>query len=116
MEHRRIDADAVLRQYAARAREERVAVRLRGDAGQPARSGTGSERYRLLIRYSAVAAACLVLGLFVLLQPSQKVYAYVNDVPLTSKEEARVHARQMFDDLAVGMAPADEVLGSLFSL
>lgn len=111
MEHRRNDADAVLRQYAARAREDRVAVRLKGE-------GTGSSRvrYRLLIRYSAVAAACLVLGLFVLLQRPQKVYAYVNDVPLTSKEEAREHAIQMFDDLAVGMAPAEEVLGSLFSL
>ena len=103
MEHRRNDADAVLRQYAARAR-------LKGE-------GTGSKiGYRLFIRYSAVAAACLVLGLFVLLQRPPKVYAYVNDVPLTSKEEAREHARQMFDDLAVGMAPAEEVLGSLFSL
>ena len=110
MEHRRNDADAVLRQYAARAREDRVAVRLKGE-------GTGSRiGYSLFIRYSAVAAACLVLGLFVLLQRPQKVYAYVNDVPLTSKEEAREHARQMFDDLAVGMAPAEEVLGSLFSL
>ena len=111
MEHRRNDADAVLRQYAARAREDRVAVRLKGE-------GAGSRRrgYRLLLSYSAVAAACAVLGLFVLLQRPQKVYAYVNDVPLTSKEEAREHARQMFDDLAVGMAPAEEVLGSLFSL
>lgn len=127
MEWKENRADEVLKQYARHARKQEVQVRFRsglsgGVADVPAGGGmfavSRAAAYRVVLRkvVAIAAAACVVLGLFVLLQQPQKIYGYVNDVPLTSKEEARAQARQMFDDLAVGMAPAEDVLGSLFSL
>ncbi len=127
MEWKENKAEEILKQYARHARKQEVHVRLHsglsgGMEGRPAKgnmfAASRAATYReVLCRVAAMAvAACVVLGLIVLLQEPQKIYGYVNDVPLTSKEEARAQARQMFDDLAVGMAPAEDVLESLFSL
>lgn len=127
MEWKENRADEILKQYALQARKQQVQVRLRsglsgGEADVPAKgnmfaAGRTAAYREVSRRVAAIAvAACVVLGLFALMQEPQKIYGYVNDVPLTSKEEARAQARQMFDDLAVGMAPAEDVLGNLFSL
>ena len=111
-------ADEALKQYVVKERNMEVQVKLRGGPVKGvAIAGTGRIGMRGAGRIVTIAAAsCVVLGLFVLVQKPQKIYGYVNDVPLTSKVEARAQAKQMFDDLAVGMAPAEDVLGSLFSL
>lgn len=114
MEHRRNDADAVLRQYAARAREENVSIQLhKVPDGRPVISGM---KRGIIWGYSVVAAAVVVLGLFVLVERPQKIYGHMNGVPITDREEAIRHSQQMFEDLAVGMAPAEDVLDNLFSL
>lgn len=112
-------ADEALEQYVARARATRVNVRLHGTAdgkALPKRSAVSDVRRGMVWGYSVAAAAVVVLGLFVLVERPQKVYGHVNGIPVTDREEAIRHSQQMFEDLAVGMAPAEDVLGNLFSL
>lgn len=112
-------ADEALEQYVARARATRMNVRLHGTAdGMVAakRSAVSGVKRGLAWGYPVAVAAAVVLGLFVLVDRPEKVYGHVNGVPVTDREEAIMHSRQMFEDLAVGMAPAEDVLGNLFSL
>lgn len=111
MEWKEKRADDALQQYADGFRKERVGIRL-----HIAPQGTEAVRRRVMRVAGYAVAAAVILGVFILVGESETVYGYVNDVPLTSKEEAREQARKMFEDLAVGMSPAEEVLGSLFSL
>ncbi len=106
-------ADEILSRYAQVTRNEGVEIKLHDAKNQKENLGLGRNVMRVA---GYAAAAAVVLGVFVLVGESETVYGYVNDVPLTSKEEAREQARKMFEDLAVGMSPAEEVLGSLFSL
>lgn len=127
MEWKEKRADEALEQYVARARTARVQVRMHGEpAGKDAVNtfSTGVTAVRgkrwssrgVSWGYPVAAAAAVVLGLFVLADRPQKIYGHVNGVPVTDREEAIRHSRQMFEDLAVGMAPAEDVLGNLFSL
>lgn len=119
MEWKEKRADEALEQYVVRARATRVNVRLHGTADGKAaakRSTVSGVRRGVLWGYSVAAAAVVVLGLFVLVERPQKVYGHVNGIPVTDREEAIRHSQQMFEDLAVGMAPAEDVLGNLFSL
>lgn len=119
MEWKEKRADEALEQYVARARALRVNVRLHEEAGGKAaagRSTVSGVKRGMVWGYSVAAAAVVVLGLFVLVERPQKIYGHVNGVPVTDREEAIRHSQQMFEDLAVGMAPAEDVLGNLFSL
>lgn len=108
MEWKENKAEVFLREYAGKKRNERVEVRLHT-------SGRGLDvGVKRFVGY-AVAAA-VVLGMFVLLNSEPTVYGYVNERPITSKEEAVECSRMMFEDLAVGMAPAEEFLENMFSL
>lgn len=107
-------ADEALEQYVARARAARVNVRLHETAG--GKSAVSGMRRGLVWGYSVTAAAVVLLGLFVLVDRPQKIYGYINEVPVTDREEAIRHSKQMFEDLAIGMAPAEDVLDNLFSL
>lgn len=112
-------ADEALEQYVARARASKVQVRLHEVADGKAAAGMSTVsgvRRGMVWGYSVAAAAVVVLGLFVLVERPQKIYGHVNGVPVTDREEAIRHSQQMFEDLAVGMAPAEDVLGNLFSL
>lgn len=106
-------ADEILSRYAQVKRSERVEIKLHDV--QTHKENLGLRRRVMLVAGYAVAAA-VVLGVFVLVERPQRIYGHVNGVPVTDKEEAIRHSRQMFEDLAVGMAPAEEMLGNLFSL
>lgn len=106
-------ADEFLSRYAQVKRSERVEIKLHDV--QTHKENLGLRRRVMLVAGYAVAAA-VVLGVFVLVERPQRIYGHVNGVPVTDKEEAIRHSRQMFEDLAVGMAPAEEMLGNLFSL
>ena len=101
-------AEVLMREYAAKKRSEGVNVKLHTSG--PVWDG----RMRRVIGY-AVAAA-VVLGVFVLFDSEPTVYGYVNERPITSREEAVEYSSIMFEDLAVGMAPAEEFLENMFSL
>ena len=108
MEWKENRAEVFLREYAGKKRREGVEVRLHTS------DGVWDGKIKKVVGY-AVAAA-VVLGMFVLFNSEPTVYGYVNERPITSKEEAVECSRMMFEDLAVGMAPAEEFLENMFSL
>ena len=108
MEWKENKAEVFLREYAGKKRNERVEVRMHT-------SGSGLDvGVKRFVGY-AVAAA-VVLGMFVLFNSEPTVYGYVNERPITSKEEAVECSRMMFEDLAFGMAPTEEILENMFNL
>ena len=108
MEWKENKAEMLLREYAGKKRSEEVNVRLHT-------SGFVLDgRMRRIVGY--VVAAAVVFGVFVLFDNEPTVYGYVNERPITSREEAVEYSRIMFEDLALGMAPAEEFLENMFSL
>lgn len=106
--------EEVLQQYVAAQRRQTVEVKLKG-------AGAGKNllwgfRPAVVARYSVAVAASLVLGVFLLLNEPQKVYGYINEVPVTDKAQAVELSQQMFEDLALGMAPAEDALDNLLKL
>lgn len=112
MEWKQKRSEEVLQQYVAAQRQQRVEVKLR----EPGESLLWGVRPAVVARYSVAMAASLVLGMFVLLNKPQKVYGYINEIPITNKVQAMELSQQMFEDLALGMAPAEDALDNLLKL
>ena len=112
MELKEKKSNEILQQYVDFQRQKAVVVKLREPAGKRIFGYNSS----LVARYSVAVAASVVLGLFILLDKPQKVYGYINEVPVTDKVQAMELSRKMFDDLALGMAPAEDALKNLFKL
>lgn len=112
MELKEKRADEILQQYVACQRQKGVAVKLR----EPGRKRIYGYSASLVARYSVAVAASIVLGVFILLDQPQKVYGYINEVPVTDKAQAMELSQKMFEGLALGMAPAEDALENLFKL
>ena len=108
MEWKENKAEEILQKYAWKKKSAGVNVRLHT-------SGAVLDgKMQRIIGYAV--AAVVVLGVFVLFDSEPTVYGYVNERPITSREEAVECSRMMFEDLAVGMAPAEKFLENMFSL
>ncbi len=105
-------ADEIMQQYVALQRQKGVAVKLR----EPGEKRVFGYSASLVARYSVAVAASLVLGLFILLDEPQKIYGYINEVPVTDKVQAMELSQKMFENLALGMAPAEDALENLLKL
>ena len=112
MELKEKRADEILQQYVVLQRQKGVAVKLMEPGGKRIFGYSAS----FIARYSVAVAASIVLGLFILLDQPQKVYGYINEVPVTDKVQAMELSREMFDDLALGLAPAEDALENLLKL
>ena len=112
-------AEQMLQEYVARERGRKVNVQLRG-----AEETLNRPKPRTLHFNPAKAATCAaavaipaIIGAMLLYNQETRVYGYVNQKPVTDKQEAIELTLQMLDELAVTDGKtAEDIFTDLFKL
>lgn len=112
-------AEQMLQEYVARERGRKVNVQLRGAEETLNRPKPRTLRFNLAKAASCAAAVAIpaIIGAMLLYNQETRVYGYVNQKPVTDKQEAIELTLQMLDELAVTDGKtAEDIFTDLFKL
>ena len=112
-------AEQMLQEYVARERGRKVNVQLRGAEETLNRPKPRTLRFNLAKAVSCAAAVAIpaIVGAMLLYNHETRVYGYVNQKPVTDKQEAIELTLQMLDELAVTDGKtAEDIFTDLFKL
>ena len=112
-------AEQMLQEYVARERGRNVKVQLKGTDETLNRPKPRTLRFNLAKAASCAAAVAIpaIIGAMLLYNQETKVYGYVNQKPVTDKQEAIELTLQMLDELAVTDGKtAEDIFTDLFKL
>lgn len=109
MDYNKNRAEDILQQYVSVQRGKSVEIGLHQVRQRPA---------GYVVKFAAVLAVPVLLGLMVLVPGEEKIYGYVNEVPVTDRQEALELTKKMIDEMSVadGNMEDGDILGSLFKL